>query len=205
METNLFCFWRKMDSGGKRYLVFGGKWSRPLYIQDTYLKKFSNPVSQLPGHNCFNQNESLPIRSIFLHSHSEVDIYILLKIFILLYEILLRNLYENVVILRSIFVDSELMFNVSKWISLGGDLHNDELHSNLATFPVSITIAKDIFKKCISIPIQSNNPINPIMVFIVSGGASIFAYDIFTENPNAYDTPFNNSIAIIQIGFHMTV
>jgi hypothetical protein len=27
-----FFFWRKMDSGGKRYLIFGGKWSRPCRL-----------------------------------------------------------------------------------------------------------------------------------------------------------------------------
>lgn len=28
METTLFFWRRKMDSGGKQYLVFGGKWFR---------------------------------------------------------------------------------------------------------------------------------------------------------------------------------
>jgi hypothetical protein len=36
-----FFFWRKMDSGGKRYLIFGGKWSRPLKYIPLSLKKMS--------------------------------------------------------------------------------------------------------------------------------------------------------------------
>jgi len=68
METNLF-LWRKMDSGGKRYLVFGGKRNRSkYYVSIARLKSHSgegwNSIHRVSGFFY-----SLPWRKLFINHH----------------------------------------------------------------------------------------------------------------------------------------